>query len=277
MVLGVHASIRAGYQAALHAAERLGCRAVQLFTYRRHHEPAPEELALFRSGAAQRRVRVLAHTRYVPFLGSRDNARHRHSAALLRRELLLAAGLGAEGLVLHAGAYAAGEEKAKGIFRIAEGVLHALEQGRAPVRLLFENVPGGGRRLGGPLEELAELAAILDRRGVDPGFCLDTAHAWAQGYDLSTAEGMWRFFGRAHRLLGAERIRAFHLNDSRTLLGSHREHHWHWGKGYLGLEGLKFLLGRPEFADALGILETPAGADLENLEAVRAVLSTSAA
>ncbi|MBI5201694.1 MAG: deoxyribonuclease IV [Elusimicrobia bacterium] len=276
MILGLHASIRAGYHAALETAKAHGVKALQIFGYRRHHEPSPEELAEFRNGAGALGLRVLAHTRFVPFLGSRDLGRHEHSVKLLRRELSLAAALGTEGLVLHAGAYAVGEDAKKGIARVAEGVLRSLDAGGAPVPVILENVPGGGRRLGGPLEELAELAALLDRRNVPVGFCLDTAHAWAQGYDLSTAEAVWKFTAKVNRVLGVERVKAFHLNDSRAKVGSHREHHWHWGQGYLGLEGLKALLARSDFAGALGILETPYGADRENLETVRALLPVAA-
>ena len=276
MILGLHASIRAGYPAALETARAHGCRALQIFGYRRHHEPSPEELAAFQGGARAQGLRVVAHTRYVPFLGSRDAERHGHSVKHLKRELGLAAALGAEGLILHAGAYAVGEDKEKGLARVAEGVLRSLDEGGAPVPIVLENVPGGGRRLGGPLEELAELAALLDRRRGPVGFCLDTAHAWAQGYDLSTAEAVWRFVAKVNRILGADRVKAFHLNDSRAKVGSHREHHWHWGQGFLGLEGLKALLSRSEFAQALGILETPYGADRENLETVRALLPVTA-
>ena len=269
MILGLHASIRAGYGAALETARLHDVGALQIFGYRRHHEPTAEELATFRERAAGLGLRVVAHARYVPFLGSADEERHLHSARLLQRELRLAKALGAEGLILHAGAYAPEDDRARGLARVAEGILRAVEEVE-PVPLILENVPGGGRRLGGPLEELAELARLLSRRAVALAFCLDTAHAWAQGYDLASVEAMWRFVGFAHRTLGAERIRIFHLNDSRALLGSHREHHWHWGRGYLGREGLQALLGRPEFAGALGILETPYGADAENLAVVRA-------
>ena len=147
MILGIHASIRAGYPAALETASGLGCKALQILAYRRHHEPGDGELAAVRDGARERGLRLIVHARYVPFLGSRDAARHEHSVALLRRELRLSAALGAEGLILHAGAYAAGEDKARGLARVAEGVLRALEDGKAPVPLILENVPGGGRRL----------------------------------------------------------------------------------------------------------------------------------
>ena len=127
--------------------------------------------------------------------------------------------------------------------------------------------------MGGSFEELARLHDAAKPRLRSLGFCLDTAHAWAAGYDLSVAEAALKFASRAHRLLGADAVRAFHLNDSRALLGSHREHHEHWGKGRLGLEGLRVLLEREEYSAVPGILETPKapGADAANLAVVRAL------
>ncbi len=120
------------------------------------------------------------------------------------------------------------------------------------VRVLLENVPGGGRRMGGTLEELARLKDALP----DAGVCLDTAHAHAAGYDMSSAEGMLKFLSRAHRLFGG--VDAFHVNDTRALLGSHLEDHRHLGTGRLK-DGLAALLSRQEFADAPAILEPPRG------------------
>lgn len=261
MILGIHCSVRAGFSAALAEAEALGCAAFQILPYRRHHPPTSDELAGFKAAARGRRV--LVHSRFVPNLMSADPARRRRSAEHLASELRLAAALGGEAYVLHAGAYSPGSdiEEALGCFR--ESLTFALRAaGRAPP-LLVENIPGGGRRVGGTLEELARL------RDTAPvaGFCLDTAHAWAAGYDVASAEGMLKFLSKAHRLLGAESVKAFHLNDTRALLGSHRESHEHWGEGRLGAEGLRVLLRRPEYVGAIGIVETPKepGADERNL------------
>jgi len=103
--------------------------------------------------------------------------------------------------------------------------------------------------------------------------CLDTAHAYAAGYDCSTIEGALKFIARAHRLMGFDAVKAFHLNDTRALLGSNRENHEHWGKGRLGSEGLKALLTREEFAGTPGILETPK----DGVEADRANLKFAGA
>jgi len=271
--LGLHCSIRGGHLGALQEADRLGLTSMQIFAYRRHEEPLEGELQAFRQAREKSRVkRLLVHARYVPFLASRDPKRHEHSARLLARELKLSHSLGAEGLVVHAGAYSPEDDGPRGLARAAEGVLRAWGAAAARVPIILENVPGGGRRMGGSLEELADLGGLLLGRGVDVRYCLDTAHAWAYGYDIASAEGMWKFLGRANRLLGKDMVTAFHLNDTRAIFGSHREHHWHWGQGHLGTDGLKTLLGRPEFTDAAGILETPRGErDRPNLELVRSL------
>lgn len=174
--------------------------------------------------------------------------------------------------MIHGGAYSPDSSLETGVKLFAESVIMAVQQSASQTPLLLENVPGGGRRIGGSLEDLARLQDALKPRLPAVGVCLDTAHAYAAGYDCSTAEGALSFLARAHRLLGFDAVKAFHLNDTRALLSSHREHHEHWGKGRLGHEGLKTLLDREEFSSAPAILETPKdfpGADRANLEFAR--------
>lgn len=123
--------------------------------------------------------------------------------------------------------------------------------------------------MGGSPEDLARLQEALKPFVPSIGVCLDTAHAYAAGYDCSTAEGVDDLLDRCRLLLGPGAVKAFHLNDTRALLGSHREHHEHWGQGRLGSEGLKALLAREEFSETPGILEMPPGLDRENLEFAR--------
>lgn len=273
MIIGIHASLTRGYAAALAEARALGCRALQILPYPRHHDPSGEELSSFRAERALLGLRaLLIHSRFVPSLASSDAERRERSVRHLSRELRLAEGLGGDAFVLHAGAYSPGSDEAEGVRLLAGSVRRAVAQADWKGPLLLENVPGGGRRMGGTFEELARLQDAL-RPGVpDLGVCLDTAHAWAAGYDLSSAEGALKFLARAHRLLGGDSVRAFHINDTRALISSHLESHAHLGKGRLGLEGLKALLDRSEFADSPGILETPKEgleADRENLALAR--------
>lgn len=185
-------------------------------------------------------------------------------------------GLGGDAYVIHGGAYSPDSSLETGVKLFAESVIMAVQQSSCQTPLLLENVPGGGRRMGGSLEDLARLQDALKPRLANVGVCLDTAHAYAAGYDCSTAEGALKFLARAHRLLGFDSVRAFHLNDTRALLGSHREHHDYWGKGRLGSEGLLTLLHRAEFAETPAILETPRGSleqDAASLEWVRRLSS----
>lgn len=264
MILGIHGSVRGGLSQALEEGAAAGCRALQMLPYTRHTRPAAEQLAAFRAAREKSGLsRLLIHSRFVPALASGDPLRRKRSVELLAYELGLAEDLGGEAYVLHAGAYSEGTTLEDGLRAAAESIDEAVERSGFRGPILLENVPGGGRRMGGPLEELAKLREALSCR---TGVCLDTAHAWAQGYDLSTAEGMLKFLSRAHRLFG-DGLRAFHLNDSHALLGSCVESHAHWGEGRLGKEGIAALLSRDDLDDVVAIVETPKepGADARNL------------
>ena len=263
MVLGVHCPVSGGFAAALRHARALGCEAMQVFPYRRHQTHSAGELAEFRLAREASPVRrLLAHSRFAPCLASRREARRRRSIELLDRELRLAAALGAEAFILHAGPYSEDSDREEGLRLAAAAVCEAWDRTGSGLPVLFENVPGGGRRLGAGLHDLAGLLEPLRRAGKPCGVCVDTAHAWAAGFDVATAEGMLRFLSRLHRVVGADDVRAFHLNDTRALLGSQRESHVAWGQGFLGAEGLRVLLARPEYADRPGIVELPLGTDL---------------
>ena len=264
MRLGIHGSVRNGLVQALDEARQAGCETMQMLPYRRHGVPDGEELARFRSGLRKSPVRsLLVHSRFVPSLASSDEKRRARSVELLAFELGLAGELGAELYVLHAGAYSPGGTAEDGLKKAAESINLAVGQAGYKGRILIENVPGGGRRLCGSLEEIAGLRESLR---IPSGVCLDTAHAWAAGYDLSSVEGALKFVARAHKLFGDD-VAAFHLNDSGALLGSRQEHHEHWGKGRLGKEGIAALLARPEYAETPAIVETPKtpGGDQANL------------
>lgn len=278
MRLGLHVGIRRGPRAALARALDLGLEVLQILPYRRlpgslagfrWEPPDPLEAREVAAAAARGAFRLVVHSRYVPFLASSDGESRRRSTDLLARELGFARDLGGGEFVLHLGAYSPGSDAAEGTRLFADGVAEAYARAGDAPRLVMENVPGGGRRLGGRLAELADLRRELAARGVGSGVCLDTAHAWAAGYEVASAAGMDAFLDEAARLFGADGVGLFHLNDTGAAPGSHREHHEHWGRGRLGREGLERLLARPDFARAAGILETPPGRDEENLAFVR--------
>ncbi len=253
---------------ALRYAESLKAQALQILPYRRHVDPEEEDYAGFARQLQNSCVKkIYVHSRFVPNLALRDEKKRLSSSARLSRELSLAARLQAEAFILHLGAYSEGESALSGISLVARSISEAYREAEKTIPLCVENVPGGGRRLGGTLEELASFAEALQRENfkISLSFCLDTAHAWAAGYSISDAEGMSRFLERAAAFLGKENIRLFHLNDTRAEFNSHRESHSLWGRGVLGLEGLRFLLAAKDFLDCSGILESPKPDEAERL------------
>ena len=266
MILGLHCSVREGFLKALDYAESLEAQAIQILPYRRHADPEEEDYAGFAQRLSQSSVkRLYVHSRFVPNLALNDEKKRLSSTARLSYEMSLAARLNAEAFVLHLGAYSEGDSISSGIVLAARSICQARQEAEKSVSLCIENVPGGGRRLGGRLEELASFAEALQKEDakIPVSFCLDTAHAWAAGYPIADCEGMSRFLEKAVGLLGKDKIRLFHLNDTHSELNSHRESHSLWGQGVLGFEGLQFLLSSENFRDCSGILESPKPGEAE--------------
>ena len=157
---------------------------------------------------------------------------------------------------MHPGSYTSGTE-ADGLRLIAEALDRLLdERPDASTMILLEHTAGQGTNLGHRFEHLAE---IIDRLRGSPrvGVCLDTCHLLAAGYDISSPEGYAATFERFDQVVGLERIRAFHLNDSKKPCGSRVDRHEHIGTGCLGLEPFRMLLNDPRFAEHPMLLETP--------------------
>ena len=268
--LGAHLSIAGGLPRAVDRAEASGCEALQIFTksagqWRARPLPA-DEIARFRARVAETGIRpVVAHNSYLINVAAASPDLRAQSIAALGEELDRAEALGLDGLVMHPGSYTSGTED-RGLMLIADavsGLLRARPRGRTMV--LLEQTAGQGTNLGCRFEHLA---AILERmkgsRRV--GVCLDTCHLLAAGYDICTEEGYERTFLEFDRLVGLERIKAFHLNDSKKPCGSRVDRHEHIGKGCLGIAPFRRLLNDPRFAELPMLLETP---KLESKESLR--------
>jgi deoxyribonuclease-4 len=181
--------------------------------------------------------------------------------------------------VLHPGSHL-GTGLERGIARIAQSIREAYaEHPEYTVVTLLENTAGQGDTIGRTFEELAQIEALC-RRGDQAcphiGYCFDTAHALASGYDLRTPEGYAETMARFEQVLGLERLHCFHLNDSKADLGSELDRHEQIGQGYVGLETFRLLLNDARFADRPMLLETPKGDDLredvENLALLRSLI-----
>jgi len=259
--LGAHLSIAGGLPRAVDRAQASRCEALQIFTksvgqWRARALPS-DEIASFRRRVEEAGIHpVVAHNSYLINLAAASPALRAQSMAALGEELDRAEALGLDGLVMHPGSYTTGTEES-GLTLIADGLAKLLaERPRARTKVLLEHTAGQGTNLGHRFEHLA---AILDRLNGSPrvGVCLDTCHLLTAGYDLCSVEGYDETFREFDRIVGLDRLRVFHLNDSKKPCGSRVDHNEHIGKGCLGLEPFRRLLNDPRFSALPMLLETP--------------------
>jgi deoxyribonuclease-4 len=259
--LGAHLSIAGGVWRAVDRAEASGCAALQIFTksagqWRARPLPA-DEVVRFRERVGETGIRpVLAHNSYLINVAAASPALREQSAAAVEEEIVRAELLGLDGLVMHPGSYTVGSE-AQGLESIAEalrGILARRRNGRTMI--LLEHTAGQGTNLGHRFEHLA---AIIERLDGSPrvGVCLDTCHLIAAGYDIVSEAGYRETFRAFDRIVGLDRLKAFHLNDSKRPLGSRVDRHEHIGRGHLGLEVFRRLVNDRRFRGLPMLLETP--------------------
>ena len=259
--LGAHMSVAGGLPRAVERAVVHRCDALQIFTKNasqwRGRPLPPEEIREFRARVdAAALFPVVSHASYLINLATTNAALRRQSLDAMGDEIDRAEALGLLGVVLHPGCYTAGNE-ADGLALIAGGLLELLRaRRRGKTMVLLEHTAGQGTALGATFEQLASIMAKMnDHRRV--GVCLDTCHLLASGYDLCSPEGYASTFTQFGRLVGFERLKAFHLNDSKKPLASRVDRHEHIGQGCLGLEPFRRIVNDRRFRGLPMLLETP--------------------
>ena len=217
---------------------------------------------------------LVIHTNYLINLASSDEALLRQSIEAFRGELDRAAVIGAEYLVLHPG-YGKGHSTVDSALDTVAAAVAVAARGLESrgVTLLFENTAGAKNQLG---SKFGELAALRERAGrltkLPIGFCVDTCHSLAAGYDVATPAGVHAWLTEMADLLGIDNVPVFHANDSKGALGSHIDRHANIGHGRIGESGFKAILQSPLLQNKAFILETPFeedGADIRDVEALR--------
>jgi deoxyribonuclease-4 len=259
--LGAHLSISGGLPRAVDRAVASRCEALQIFTksagqWRARVIPE-DEIVLFRRRVADTAIHpVIAHNSYLINIAAAAPALREQSLAALLEEYDRADALGLQGLVMHPGSFTTGTE-AEGLRLIASGLRALLRtRRRATPLILLEHTAGQGTNLGHRFEHLAEIIEGLDG-SPRVGVCLDTCHLLTAGYDICSEEGYVQTFREFDRLVGLDRLKAFHLNDSKRPCGSRVDRHEHIGKGCLGLEPFRRILTDPRFTGLPMLLETP--------------------
>ncbi len=262
-LLGAHMSIAGGYYKAVEAAAACACDCVQLFTKNNNQWRAKpitaEDVSRFRQALAELRIsHPISHNSYLINLASPDGELWRKSIDAMAVELQRAESLGIPYVVAHPGAYTTSSEQA-GLKRVAAALDEVHRQTpKLAAQTLLETTAGQGTCLGWKFEHLAAILDSVDRPE-RLGVCVDTCHIFAAGYPLQTPREYRATMQALDAAVGLDRVKAFHLNDSKKPFGSRVDRHEHIGAGCLGLEPFRNLLRDRRFRNIPMYLETEKG------------------
>lgn len=293
MRLGRHMPTHSKMVRAAEIAQQIGCEAIQIFTSNPTgwRPPANDDQSCAAFAQATRTYEldpVVIHAPYLINLGTLDDDIWNKSISLLTWTMQRAALLGAKYVVFHTGSHR-GAGVTVGLARVAQGIEKILSESslsstdainRVPtflpdklngethsqVMLLLENDAGAGNSLGHSFEQLAAILAQLPQYRDRLGICIDTAHLWGAGYDISSSDSTLQVLQNCEDTFGLACLKVIHLNDTAMALGCHRDVHKRLGEGIIGNEGLQTLLRDPRLDHVAVLMETPIQTDERNKE-----------
>lgn len=264
--VGTHVQVGKGLVAgALASADELGCETVQVFAGNPRGWAAsagnPAVDAAFRTATAERGMRVFVHAPYLVNLGSPTAATYEKSVATVAHNLVRAAQIGAEGVVVHTGSCVDAGTLEVAMRQVREGLLPILETlGEDGPWLLLEPTAGQGQSLCAGVDDLEAYLAALDHHP-RAGLCLDTCHVFAAGAPLDEPGGATATVDRIVEVGGPGRLRLVHANDSKDVRGAFKDRHEKIGAGHIGLGAFAELFAHPATDGVPFILETPGSRD----------------
>jgi deoxyribonuclease IV len=257
MHIGAHVSSSGGIHTAIDRAEAIGAESVQVFTQsprtwrQTNHDPATFER--FRERRVEAGIDgVLCHALYLCNFAAPDDAIYEKSVGALRSTMEVACAIGADGVVLHVGSHL-GAGLDKGLERIVPALEQVLERCSDTMGLRRENSAGAGGTIGRSIDELATIFERLDRHP-RLGICLDSCHLYVSGIDVTDRAALDACIDEVGSTIGLDRLRALHVNDSATPLGSNRDRHANMGEGLLG-DDLGVFLAHPKLQGLPAVLE----------------------
>jgi deoxyribonuclease-4 len=279
-IAGAHVSSSGGIFNAIGNGEEIEAEAIQIFasppqTWRQTNHK-PEAIEKFKTLHADSNVGdVWIHNIYLANLAAEDPEQLKKSIDSVQFALRIADAIGAEGVVLHTGSH-----KGRGMDAVADQVTEALieilKDAPGTAILALEDMAGQGGQIG---KEFGELGMLLKRVQSDRlQVCVDTAHAFAAGYDIGNAEGLEVAITEFDQVIGLDHLAVVHANDSKIDLGGQRDRHENIGEGFIGMEGFEAITAHPAFADKAFLLEVPGfegeegkakGPDLENVDRLK--------
>jgi deoxyribonuclease-4 len=262
--IGSHA-FTSGNPSGLAYIERVGAEAMQLFVSNprgwAQPKPTPDADEALGQRCAERRIPVFVHAPYLVNLASPTEATRLRSAAAIRHSMERGKLLGAQGVVIHAGAAVDAAHREPGLSALRELLLPILDGiGDADPLVLVEPTAGGGQPIAATVDDLGPL---FDRLESHPrlGVCLDTCHMYAAGHDIAVPGGVRRTLNTLVRVVGRGRLHLVHANDSKDGLGSRRDRHAPIGTGSIGAEPFAELFRHPATRGVPVLVETPGDLD----------------
>jgi len=278
-ILGAHVSISGGVYKAPARGKEIGCDSIQIFTKNQRQWTAPplslKDAELFKEEMKKNAIQVaIGHSSYLINIGSPKDELRKKSIDSLVIELKRSEKLGLRALVFHPGSHL-GIGETEGLKLIAESLNTVLS--RVTLRntmVLLETTAGQGTNLGYKFEHLADIIDMIEIQKNMVGVCFDTCHAFSAGYDIRTVDAYNKTMDLFDEIIGFDKLKAFHLNDSKFDLGSRKDRHEHIGKGFIGLEGFKAIVNDKRFKTLPMVLETPGGETgyKENLKVLRSLI-----
>lgn len=260
LLLGAHVSIVGTIDSSVDRASELSCTTFQIFTRNprgwRYKRLKKEIVEAFSQKTASHGFKVFAaHMPYLPNLASPDRRIHQRSFRALKAELSRCGALGIPYLVTHLGSHM-GKGLEEGQRRVARTCNRALDKVQNDVVLLLENTAGTKNSLGSSFEHIQAILESIERPE-RVAVCFDTSHGFAAGYDLRDIEAVGRTIQEFDRVVGLDRLRMVHLNDSKVDLNGHADRHEHIGLGFIGERGISAIISHRSLAELPFILETP--------------------
>jgi apurinic endonuclease APN1 len=268
--IGFHISIAKGFDWTLKEANRLGCEVIQIFVRNprswRRKTWDDNDRKSFRD--LSKSMPVFAHLTYLPNLAKIDED-DMHINGLVH-EVELCVDLGINRIIVHCGSR---QNRDKGIEMVSKAINYVISKYR--IHVLIENSAGQGNSIGKNIAELSKIFEKVENKK-RVSLCLDTAHLFASGYDIRSPEAWKTLTAEIEDLFGLNKIGFFHLNDSKTDLGSMVDRHWHIGRGSIGVGAFKIILKDIRFKNLKGVMETPKveNMDEENMKVMRSLLSS---
>lgn len=280
MRFGFHISIVGGFSKVVERAEVRGCNTIQFFSRNPRgwkYDPLDEtEVEKFRESIPSSGLSpIFLHLPYLPNIACLKSKFYKRSVYSIATDLQRAEQLGTQFLIIHIGHRMESSED-EAIEAVSQGINQAFERVKNTVILLMENTAGQGTEIGYRFEQIRKIMEGVQESS-RLGVCLDTAHSFEAGYDLSNGEGIERTLESFDARIGLNRLYLLHLNDSKTPLGSRKDRHWHIGEGCIGLEGFRTLVNHPLLKHLPGIMETPRKdtvEDLKNMKTIRSLVES---